>query len=105
MRRVLLPPAVLLLLSLGGCFWAVPSKGGGQISAAAQRRIDPGDIALLRGYRVDVIATGLTYPTSVTFDEQNRPHVLEGGYSYGEDFQQPRLVRIESDGRSTVIVT
>ena len=31
------------------------------------------------------------------------PHVIEAGYSYGEKWTTPRLVRIESDGRSTVI--
>jgi glucose/arabinose dehydrogenase len=104
MRHALLVLAPLLLLS--GCFWVVPSKGGGQTHAAATvRRINSGDVALLNGYRIEAVATGLTYPTGVAFDEQNRPCVLEGGYSYGEEFQSPRLLRIEGGGRTSILIT
>ena len=67
------------------------------------RRIDPAAIALPAGYRIEPIATGLTYPTSVTFDEQGTPYVIEAGYSYGEDFGEPRLLRIQPDGSHTEV--
>lgn len=98
--------AVLLLLAVAGCFNLRGSSGGGQIkppAPATTRPIDPADVALPAGYRIDVVATDLTFPTGVTFDDQNRPYVVEAGYAYGEVFTTPRLLRIEPDGRTTEI--
>ena len=50
-------------------------------------------------------ATGLMFPTGVTFDASGRPYVVEPGYSYGEMCTTPRLLRIASDGRLTPIAT
>jgi glucose/arabinose dehydrogenase len=52
-----------------------------------------------------VVAQGLTYPTGVAFDAQNRPYVLEAGYSYGEVWTAPRLLRIEADGSTKEVYT
>ena len=38
-------------------------------------------------------------------DDQDRVYIVEAGYSYGEDFTVPRLLRLEPDGHLTVIVT
>jgi glucose/arabinose dehydrogenase len=95
---------VILHLLTAGCTAVVPSKGGGQTAAPPTRQFDPRDIALPSGYRIEIVATGLTYPTGVTFDAQNRPHVLEGGYSYGEDFRPARLLRIDS-GKQKVVTS
>ncbi|HLP42761.1 MAG TPA: glucose dehydrogenase [Fibrobacteria bacterium] len=97
------PPAFLVLLVLCvpplfiACYGIRPTQGGGEISAKAaksQRKIDPSDIALPKGYRIEAAATGLTYPTGVTFDDTGGVFVLESGYSYGEDWQEPRLIRV-----------
>ena len=99
--------ALALIVLLPGCFAVRGSSGGGQIKstagAATTRPVDPADVALPAGYRIEAVATGLTFPTAVAFDDQNRPHVIEAGYSYGEAFATPRLLRIERDGRSTVV--
>jgi glucose/arabinose dehydrogenase len=98
--------APLVLLTAAGCFSLRGSSGGGQIKAPAAsttRPVNPADVALPAGYRIDAVATELTFPTAVAFDDQNRPHVVEAGYSYGEVFTTPRLLRIESDGRTTEI--
>jgi glucose/arabinose dehydrogenase len=80
-----------------GCFWAAPSKGGGEIEPKAGGRVvDPTDIAVLDGYVVDVVATGLTFPTSLTFDEAGALYVVEAGYVYGEKFLDARLLRVEA---------
>ncbi|HVL59098.1 MAG TPA: hypothetical protein VM491_21570, partial [Burkholderiaceae bacterium] len=50
------------------------------------------------GYRIEAVATGLTFPTGVAFDDGGVAHVVESGYSYGEAFAIPRLLRIERDG-------
>jgi glucose/arabinose dehydrogenase len=85
-------------LLLAGCYNIRPSTGGGQTSFSGTRAVNPEDIALPSGYRAEVVATGLTYPTGVAFDGSGRVYVTESGYSYGEDFTAPRLVRIEEGG-------
>lgn len=88
---------------LGACFTLLPSDGGGETSFDAPRQVDPSDVALPAGYRIEAVATGLDLPTGVAFDDEGRPYVTEAGYSYGEVVTVPRLVRIEPDGRRTVV--
>lgn len=91
--------------SLSGCFSARSSAGGGETTPPQARAVDPLDIALPKGYRIEAVATGLTFPTGVTFDDAGRIYVVEAGYSYGEVFTTPRLLRVEAGGRTTVIAT
>jgi glucose/arabinose dehydrogenase len=79
------------------------TRGGAETAFIGARRVDPADVALPPGYRIEAVATGLTYPTAVVFDDTNRPHVVEAGYSYGERYAAARLLRIEPNGRKTVI--
>lgn len=90
---------------IAGCYVMRPSGGGGEITTAGSRIVQPGDIALPAGYGIELVAAGLTFPTGVTFDDQNRVYVVEGGYSYGEVFTTPRLLRIDEGGGKTVIAT
>lgn len=80
----ILPVTFTLLVGLAGCFPAVPSQGGGQTEFVPPRPVDPSHVALPSGYRIEVVATGLTFPTGVAFDDAGRVHVVEAGYSYGE---------------------
>jgi glucose/arabinose dehydrogenase len=91
---------------LSACYVMRPSEGGGQQAGPASggRIADPADVLVPAGYRVEKVAEGLTFPTGVTFDESGRPYVVESGYSYGEVFTTPRLLRIERDGRKSVVV-
>jgi glucose/arabinose dehydrogenase len=91
-------------LSAAGCFAVRPSSGGGQTDAPP-RRVNPADVVLPDGYRIEAVATGLTFPTGVAFDDRGRPHVTEAGYSYGEKWTTPRLLRIEADGSATVVAS
>lgn len=91
-------------VATAGCYRTRPSAGGGQTSAPAGRTVQPSDIALPAGYSVQVAASGLTFPTSVIFDDNGTPYVLEAGYSYGEAFGTPRLLRVEG-GRTTPIAS
>ena len=81
------------------------SQGGGQAQIATTRSVRPADIALPAGYRIEALATGLTFPTSVIVDDHDIPHVVEAGYSYGEAWTTPRLLRVEPDGQTTVIAS
>lgn len=100
-----------LLASLGlalatlttGCFAMRPSHGGGQTDFKGRRHLDAADIALPQGYRIELVATGLSFPTDVAFDDENRAYVVESGYCYGEVFTTPRLLRIESASSHTEI--
>ncbi|MDX5437381.1 MAG: PQQ-dependent sugar dehydrogenase, partial [Pontibacter sp.] len=57
------------------------------------------------GYTIEAVATGLTFPTSVAFDAQGQLYVVEAGYSYGEVFLEPKLLRVALDGTTTTIAT
>lgn len=106
MKRSLLMPALLALVSLSGCFRLLSSDGGGQGDIRTETRpVDPADIALPAGYKAEVVATGLTFPTSVTFDAQGSVYVTEAGYSYGEVFLEPKLLRVEPNGSLTTVAT
>jgi glucose/arabinose dehydrogenase len=91
------------LAALPACFAMRGSHGGGQTGFTAPRRIDASAVALPPGYRIEAVATGLDLPTGVAFDAEGRAYVVEAGYSYGELWSTPRLVRIEPDGRRTQI--
>jgi glucose/arabinose dehydrogenase len=82
------------------------SNGGGQKSIIADNRpVNATDIELPAGYKAEAIATGFTFPTDVTFDESGQIYVIEAGYSYGEEFLEPKLIRVTSDGNKTTIAT
>ncbi|BDP43536.1 hypothetical protein DAETH_35050 (plasmid) [Deinococcus aetherius] len=98
-----LAAALLTGLLLTSCYSLLPSKGGGQIAPPAARLVRPADVAVPAGYRVEAVATGLNFPTAVAFDDSGRPHVLEAGYSYGEVFSVPRLLRVEANGQRTEV--
>jgi glucose/arabinose dehydrogenase len=88
-----------------GCYAMRPSAGGGETRPTSSRIVQPADIALPDGYKIEVVAAGLTFPTGVTFDDDGRVYVVEAGYSYGEVFTTPRLLRIEPGGGKSVVAT
>jgi glucose/arabinose dehydrogenase len=91
--------AVLLAsVALTSCYDVRPSRGGGQTSFLPPRIVTPGDVAVPAGYNIDIVASGLTFPTGIAFDDAGVPHIVESGYAYGEVFTTPRLVRINPDG-------
>ena len=102
--RIAVRTAVAVLLScMPACFAMRPSHGGGQTGFSAPRTVDAKSVAVPSGYRIEAVATGLNLPTGVAFDGDGRAYVTEAGYSYGELWSTPRLVRVERDGRLTGI--
>lgn len=95
---------ILCIFILQGCYGVRPSSGGAEANVTT-RRVNPSDIALPNGYSMEVVATGLTFPTGLTLDEQGNLYVVEAGYSYGETWTVPRLLRLESSGAHSVIAT
>lgn len=98
--------AVLLSAAVAcyGCYGIRASSGGAEANTS-QRKTNPSDIALPSGYKAEVVATGLTFPTSITFDENGSIYVVESGYSYGEKWTEPKLLKIASSGKTSVIAT
>ncbi|HKY60094.1 MAG TPA: PQQ-dependent sugar dehydrogenase [Gemmatimonadota bacterium] len=92
-------------LVIGACYWMRGSKGGGMTEFAGERPINPEDVALPDGYAIEAVATGLTFPTGVAFDEAGGVYVVESGYSYGEVTDTSRLLRIEPGGGTSVIAS
>lgn len=95
--------AGLLLTAAPGCYATHPSAGGGQIASAPTRHVNPRDIWVPKGYRIEPVIQGLNFPTGVTFDDQGRIYVVEAGYSYGEAWSTPRLLRVIGDGVAHVV--
>src|SRR4051812_11206614 len=98
-RTVAIASMVAATAFLSGCYNLRPSAGGGQTEFSLPRKVAASDVAVPAGYRIEAIASGLTFPTGVAFDAQGVAHVVEAGYSYGEDFTVPRLMRVDSGGR------
>ena len=88
---------------LSGCYAMRPSEGGGKASFDPPRRYQAADVAVPAGYRVELVAEGFTFPTGVTFDDQGGIYVTESGYSYGEVFTTPRLLRVVPGGAPAVV--
>jgi glucose/arabinose dehydrogenase len=94
-----------MLAAVSSCYVMRPSSGAGQTAAPTNRALSPDAIAVSAGYQVELVASGLTFPVGVTADNSGRVYVVESGYAYGEDFTEPRLLRVESDGRTTPIAS
>src|SRR5438067_4602929 len=88
-----------------GCYVIRPSNGGGQTKFSGTRKVDSSAIAVTAGFHIEPVASGLTFPTGVAFDDQNRPCVVESGYAYGEVWTKPRLLRIEENSRFSEIAS
>jgi glucose/arabinose dehydrogenase len=110
-RNLVLPTALAVLAGLlvanpapGILFYTfLPWNGAGKAPPRAVRHVNPADVRVPPGYCIEPVVVGLTYPTGVVTDEHDRVYVLESGYSYGEDFQVPRLLRVEPTGQLTEV--
>jgi glucose/arabinose dehydrogenase len=87
------------------CYAFQKSEGGGQTMAPASRGVSSGDIAMPAGYAIEPVATRLTFPTSITFDDRGDAYVTESGYAYGEVFTVPRLLRLRERQAPEVIAS
>jgi len=104
MRQLSFVVFVGLSLFLSSCYSMRKSNGGGQIGDIPARTINPADIALPAGYKIEPVARGLTFPAAANLDAAGNLYVIEAGYSYGEVFRNPKLVRINSDGSQTTVL-
>lgn len=101
-KPILLILFISLITFFSSCYGIRASKGGGQHIEQSLRVIDPNDIALPDNYKIDIVATGLTFPSGIAFDDKGAVYVIEAGYAYGEVWLAPRLLKIEN-GKTTEI--
>jgi glucose/arabinose dehydrogenase len=79
------------------------SSSGADVRDPEPRSYDERAIALPEGYRIELVARDLTFPTGVAFDGAGTPYVVESGYCYGERWTTPRLLRLGADGTAEVV--
>src|SRR4051812_11113883 len=84
------------------CYRMRASHGGGHIREIPKRSVNAKDIALPPGYKIETVASGLTFPTAVTFDNNNNLYVIQSGYSYGEVWDEPKLLKIDATGPTLI---
>ena len=94
-----------MIIAFAGCYVIRGSEGGGQTGILPERPVNTADVALHPGYKIELVGEGFTFPTAVAFDASNTPYIIESGYSYGEVWQDPKLIKLEEDGKRTVIAT
>ncbi|HYH55960.1 MAG TPA: PQQ-dependent sugar dehydrogenase [Anseongella sp.] len=107
MKKVVffLVPLAFLSAVSSSCYRMRTSNGGGQAKTVGLRFLHAADISLNPGYKIEMVARGLTFPSSVAFDDKGRLYVIEAGYSYGEVWREPKLIGIGDDGTQTVVAT
>lgn len=95
-----------VLSILPSCYVIHKSSGVGEHSDySGTRKLTPSDVALPEGYNIEVVAKNLTFPTGIIFDENGAAYVTESGYSYGEVFTEPKLLKLNGDGTTETIFT
>jgi glucose/arabinose dehydrogenase len=65
--------------------------------------VTKGNFMLPEGFQIEKVVDGLTYPTSVTWDDQGQMYVVEAGGGFLETPPPARLLRIE-DGQAAEVV-
>lgn len=102
MRQTITILALLVLFS--SCYTTRKSRGGGQMKGTPTARVaNAADISLPPGYKATLVAQGLTFPSCVAVDDAGNVYAIETGYSYGEVWGEPRLLKLSTDGTTSVI--
>lgn len=83
-----------------------PSTDGDVAVMRLRSKVPPPDAASVEvpeGFRAEVVMSGLTYPTSVEFDDAGAMYVAEAGYSYGDEGATPRILQVSQNGGVKVV--
>ncbi|WP_052302359.1 PQQ-dependent sugar dehydrogenase [Bacillus sp. SG-1] len=60
------------------------------------------EYTLQDGYKLEKVASGLTYPTCITFDEDGSIYIAESGYAYGSPPGEGRILKVPPEGKGNV---
>ncbi len=89
--------AAVLTLVAGACDDDGPT--GPRLAPSA----DFPTIQLPPGFRIEKVASGLTFPTAVTWDAQGRMYVAEAGGAFVEEPAPSRILRIDAGGATELV--
>ena len=64
---------------------------------------DPSAAQVVKGFKAEVVMSGLTYASSVEFDGEGNLYVAEAGYSYGDPLAKPRVLRVTTSGEISTV--
>ncbi len=68
--------------------------------------VDPADVVVPDGYRVEAVLAGLSFPTCIGFGEEGELFVGEGGSTWPtRPALMPRILRLDRDGSLDVFAT
>ncbi|WP_199621891.1 PQQ-dependent sugar dehydrogenase [Paenibacillus alkalitolerans] len=70
---------------------------------AGYREQEYGSYFLEQGYKLEKVAGGLTYPTTMAFDDQGNIYIVEAGYAYGAPPGEGRILRLGRGGQLTPV--
>ena len=56
------------------------------------------------GYTIQPVLWNLTLPSTVTFDDKGNFYVAEAGYAYGDLKPQPRLIKVQQNGNTSILL-
>ena len=74
------------------------------LPTTARPRVDPADVAVPPGYRVEVVMAGLSFPTAIEFAPDGTVFVAEGGSTWPtRPYMPARLLRLDPRGDLDVI--
>ncbi|MGK7391516.1 MAG: hypothetical protein ACNS60_14270 [Candidatus Cyclobacteriaceae bacterium M2_1C_046] len=83
---------------------------GDQIAEVVQdskRPIEPSDIIVPSGFKIEAYSSGLTYPVDVTFDGRGNAYIAEaGGHTYGTKpprAPEARILKMTPEGKLTIL--
>jgi glucose/arabinose dehydrogenase len=92
--------AATLALGAAGCATMDPELEQGSLvphsTEGLQASAEFPVVRLPPGYRIEKVVGGLTYPTSVTWDDQGRMYVAEAGGAFLEEGPPARILRIDN---------
>jgi glucose/arabinose dehydrogenase len=104
MKRSYAFTLLLGMAALSGCY-KLRGYYGTKSYDPVIRPVRTPDIQLPDGYAIEMVCNNLNFPTDVTFDEQGNLYAIEAGYSYGEIFTTPKLLKIEPNGSKKEIAS
>lgn len=77
--------------------------GAGPSAPGAAERLGDGELQVLGGYEIEILANDLTFATVVEVGRDGTVYVGEAGFSYGGIKAPARVLRLNDDGSSTVV--
>ena len=101
--------ALLLVSCSGGNTKTGTDEQGttADVHQGSRRQLNPNDVALPEGMQIEAVASDLSYPVDVTFDEQGNTYIAEaGGHTYGtmpDSAPGARILQLLSDGTTKVL--